>query len=307
MTTIKLNGIITELPTPFENNPRLASIGRQSIDYPLFAKLVEKQVNAGVSGILTAGLTGESSTTNFEEKGLLINILKCVLDDQSHNSTLAIASTGRNSTFESIELTKTAETLGMDAALLPVPYYYAKTKQNGLFEHFSAIADNTDIPLILHNVSSIAPETVASLANKHSNFIGINEASGNQNYCKEIQLLCPKGFQLLSGNDQTALKMACRYKSTGLFSVASNLIPDEMSSFMNCAISGDLDTMEQINNDLTPLFKALIAEQNPIPLKAAMNIIGHLDEDTLRYPLTQAELDTKNALHNALKPLGLIH
>jgi 4-hydroxy-tetrahydrodipicolinate synthase len=271
------------------------------IDEAAFAKLIEQQIAGGTSAIVPCGTTGESATLSHEEHHEVIDLaIKYV-----NKRVPVIAGTGSNSTAEAISLTRHAKEAGADAALLITPYYNRPT-QEGLYAHYMAVADAVDIPQIVYNVPSrtgvnIAPETVARLS-KHPNIVAIKEASGSTDYVSQLASLCD--IIILSGNDSMTLPLMA-LGAKGVISVVANVAPAQMSALVNAGLSGNWEEARRIHYQLYELMDVLFCETNPIPVKAALAMMGVISPE-IRLPLTP--LSEKNAprVRAALEKLGLV-
>ncbi|MFA5276721.1 MAG: 4-hydroxy-tetrahydrodipicolinate synthase, partial [Candidatus Omnitrophota bacterium] len=241
-------GSIVAIATPFING---------KIDEKRFRDLIEFQIKNGTSGIVPCGTTGESATLSFKEHKRVIEITI----EQAKKRVPVIAGTGSNSTEEAIALTKEAENAGSDASLQVSPYYNRPT-QAGLYEHFKAIADSVKIPIILYNIASrtgvnIEPETIAKLANNCRNIVAVKEASGNLDQMSRIKQLCPKDFELISGDDSLTLPILS-IGGRGIISVAANIVPKDVSELVNEFEKGNIKKAQEIHYKLLPLIKALL-------------------------------------------------
>ncbi len=270
-----LQGAIVALITPFRDG---------KVDEASFKELLEWHVKSGTHGILVVGTTGESATLSKEEKKRLYELAV----ETVNGKVPIIAGTGTNNTAQSIELTQLAADIGVDAVLMVTPYYNKPT-QEGLYQHYKAVAEAVKkIPIILYNVPgrtsvNIAPETVARLA-KIKNIIGIKEASGSMRQVTEIIQLCGPKFLVFSGDDFTAyLTMALG--GVGVISVASNVMPKQMADFMNACLKGNWDKARKLHYKLYPLFKAMFLETNPVPAKTALALMGKIASAEVRLPL----------------------
>ncbi len=293
--TNDIKGIITAIITPFKEN---------KIDKKAYQQLIGMQIKAGISGVVPCGTTGESATLDFDEHEMLIDY---TLEIVGHRMTV-IAGTGSNNTKEAIKLTEHARKAGADAALTITPYYNKPT-QKGMEEHFRAIAEAVDIPLILYNVPgrtgvNMLPETVARLS-EIKNIIGIKEATGSLQQVTETMKLCRKGFIVLSGDDFTALP-SIAIGAKGVISVTSNIVPAEMVAMFTAYESGSMQTAIDINQRLWSLHNAMFVESNPIPVKAAAHLLGWISGE-IRLPLTPLGGANLARLRTAMTELGLIH
>ena len=269
-------GTFTALVTPFRDG---------GIDVSAFEDLIEKQIAAGITGIVAIGTTGESPTLSHEEREQVIRVAVT----KANKRCLVLAGTGSNATQHAIGDTKLAEKLGVDAALLVAPYYN-KPSQEGLFRHFKAIADATSLPIMLYNIPGrcgvdIAPETVARLAKECRNIVSIKEASGSVERVGELRRRLPDAFTILSGDDSLTLPFMA-VGAAGVVSVASNLFPSEVCALVRACESGDLKSAEKLHRKLLPLFKDLFIEPNPVPVKTALGWRGAMSPE-VRLPLCE--------------------
>lgn len=288
-------GSIVAIVTPFKNG---------KVDEKTFRDLIEFQIKNGSSGIVPCGTTGESATLNFEEHERVIEITI----EQAKHRVPVIAGTGSNSTEEAIMLTKQAEKSGADASLQVSPYYNRPT-QRGLYEHFKAIANAVSIPVILYNIASrtgvnIEPETIAKLANDCKNIVGVKEASGSLDQMSRIKQLCPKEFDLISGDDSLTLPVLS-IGGTGIISVVANIVPKDVADLVSAFEKGDIKKAKELHFKLLPLIKAVFLETNPIPVKTAMGLMG-LCEPDLRLPMCSMSSENLEKLKKALRDYGLI-
>ena len=270
-----IHGCITALVTPFDKKGNLDKI--------TFKKLIRRQIESGIHGLVPCGTTGESPTLSHKEHDKVIEITV----REANGRVPVIAGTGSNSTLEAIRLTKAAEKAGANASLQVVPYYNKPT-QRGLFNHFSQIALKTKLPIILYNIPGrsvvdLEIKTIVELAKKNRNIIGIKEASGSIKKVKDIIKNCPKKFIVLSGEDSLNFSIL-KQGGKGFISVTSNLLPKECSDIYNNFISGDIKKSEKINNKLKRINEFLFIETNPIPIKFAMNHLK-LCSNEIRSPL----------------------
>ncbi|MBU0503946.1 MAG: 4-hydroxy-tetrahydrodipicolinate synthase [Candidatus Omnitrophota bacterium] len=288
-------GSITAIVTPFKNN---------QIDEKSFRDLIEFQIKNGASGIVPCGTTGESATLSFEEHEQVIEIAV----KQVNKRVPVIAGTGSNSTAEAIILTKHAAISGADASLQVSPYYNRPT-QNGLYQHFKAIAEVVDIPIILYNIATrtgvnIEPETIARLAKDCSNIKAVKEASGSLDQMSRIRSLCGKDFDLLSGDDSLTLPILA-IGGTGIISVVANIVPQDVAQMVIEFEKGNITKAREIHYKLLPLIKAMFIETNPIPVKTAMGLLG-MCEPSLRLPMSKMLPENIEKLKMALKDYGLL-
>lgn len=297
MNTDKFKGVWTALITPFDEDG--------SIDLISFDKLIDLQIEAGVTGLVICGTTGESPTITDEECILLIKRAK----EKTKDKCLIMAGTGTNNTLKSIEKTKIAEEAGADMVILVNPYYNKPT-QKGLYLHFKAIAESTKLPVILYNIKGrtgvdLETSTLCKLANEVENIIGVKEASGNLEQVKSVCEQKPKDFIVLSGDDNITFKIIKDYGVSGVVSVASNIIPKEMVEMVDLVLNNKIIEAENINNKLEKLFKILFIETNPIPVKYASYEIG-LCKNIYRLPMCGIEEEHGKKVKELLKEMNLI-
>lgn len=295
MKKIIFKGCGTAIVTPF--------IDEEQVNFDEFRKMLEFQISEGIDSIIVCGTTGESSTMSLEERKQTIKFAIDVVNKR----VPVIAGTGANCTKSAIEMTKYAESVGADGALIVTPYYN-KTTQAGLIEHYKKIASSTLLPIILYNVPgrtgvNILPETCKELS-KVENIVAIKEASGNISQVAEIADLCGKDLAIYSGNDDQIVPILS-LGGLGVISVLSNIVPKEtheiVYEFMNNNISKSLE----LQLKYLKLIKALFCEVNPIPVKAGLNMIG-FNAGTPRLPLVEMSENGKNKLNTQLLNLGLI-
>ncbi|XHR30320.1 MAG: 4-hydroxy-tetrahydrodipicolinate synthase [Chthoniobacteraceae bacterium] len=288
-------GAHTALITPFRNN---------QIDEPALTRLIEEQIAGGIAGIVPVGTTGESPTLNNAEHHRVIELAVKV----AKGRCLVIAGTGSNSTEEAINLTQEAEKAGADAALLVAPYYN-KPSQEGLYRHFKAIAAATSLKLVLYSIPGrsgieIAVETVARLAKDAPNIVAIKEAGGSVDRVSKLRQALPDSFEILSGDDALTLPFISA-GAVGVISVASNLIPKEISEFVKAALDGDTKTALARHEHWYPLFRDLFVETNPVPVKIALSLQGRIAPE-LRLPLCEMSAANTQKLTETLQALKLI-
>jgi len=281
-------GVYPAMCTPFEDDG--------SIDFERLRADARRLEAAGVDGLVPMGSTGESATVSHDEH---IQVIDAVLDAVD---LPVIAGSGSNNTREALSLSQRAADAGADALLLISPYYN-KPEQDGLLYHYKTIADEVDVPQIVYNVPSrtgrnIDPETVAELA-EHPNIRGYKAAGGDLNQVGEIvERTREEAFDVLSGNDGETLPILS-VGGTGCISVAANVEPERMGDSVWSALEGDYERARERHHELGPLFRALFWETNPIPVKAAMEIRGHMP-DTVRPPLTELTGETRERLADVL-------
>lgn len=294
---LPLKGVYTAIVTPFTDSG--------AFDEKTYAKLVQRQLEAGVSGIVPCGTTGESPTLTHEEHDHVIELTIKLVGGRAP----VIAGTGSNSTAEAIRLSQHAMKAGADAVLLVNPYYNKPTQQ-GLFLHFQAIANSIDIPCVLYNIKgrtgvNLETDTLLRLIEACPNIIGVKEASGDLNQMKDVLARTPKDFCVLSGDDNLTLKLI-EAGGHGVISVASNIVPDKMVSLVQSALAGDFNTARNLDYELSILFKALFLETNPIPIKAAMAMTG-LCQEVYRLPMCPLSSESnRRRLRETMLELGIL-
>lgn len=266
-------GTATALITPFTKDDK--------VDVKALCEIVERQIASGVDALVALGTTGEPATLSEEEKKQVVEV--CI--KQTRGRVPVIVGAGSNSTRHAIETCRMAQNLGADGLLVVTPYYN-KCTQEGLVEHYGAIADSTSLPIICYNVSSrtgvnMLPETFARIATR-KNVVGIKEASGNMEQIEKCLALCPD--KVISGDDALTLPIMAM-GGLGVISVASNVCPKYVSDMTHYALDGELEKARKMQLALLPLISALFCEVNPIPIKKAMEIKGYCTSK-LRLPLT---------------------
>jgi len=282
------------LITPFQNG---------QVDYETLDELVEFHLNSGTDGIVPVGTTGESPTLSHEEHKKVVEwVVKAV-----GGKIPVIAGSGSNSTAEAIELTKFARKVGADASLQVCPYYNKPT-QEGFYQHFSAIAEEVDIPLVLYNIpgrcggTGLTPQTVARLS-EIENIVAIKEATGSLDMASEILSLC--NITLLSGDDSLTLPLAS-VGGKGVISVVANIVPADVKAMTDLILEGDFVSARKWHRKLFPLAKSLLGlASNPIPIKAAMDMLNMASEET-RLPLTPLNEGQKTQLRDILIQYGIL-
>ena len=286
----RLHGVHTALVTPMSDG---------AVAYADLERLIERQMEAEVSGIVPCGTTGESPTLSESEH--LQVIRTCI--DGANGKSLVIAGTGANSTTEALSLTQAADDAGADAFLLVAPYYN-KPSQEGLFAHFSALAESTEKPIVLYSIPSrcgieISTEVVCPLREKYPHVCALKEAGGRSSKVSETLISIDENFVVLSGDDGLTLPfMACGAK--GVVSVASNLVPELVTEMVNLALAGDYERARKIHLSNYQLFTDLFCEPNPVPVKTLMQMKGLIESSEVRSPLIAASSEN----HDLLKELG---
>ncbi len=287
------HGTITALVTPFKHG---------SIDEEAFRAHLERQVAAGVDGVVPAGTTGEAATLSFEEHKQVIRIAV----EQVAGRVPVIAGTGSNNTAESIELTAAAKALGADAALLISPYYNKPT-QDGIYHHYKAVADAVHLPQIIYNVpgrtnSNILPATVGRLA-AVSNIVGIKDATANMEQLVQSMAACDGQMEFYSGDDATVMPFMA-LGGHGVISVIANIAPAQMLALTQAMESGDFAAARTAQFAMQALNRLLFVEANPIPVKAACHMLGWMGAE-LRLPLLPLAGDARAQLAAAMQEAGL--
>lgn len=287
-------GCLTALVTPFRDG---------AVDLKALADLVEAQIAGGVQGLVPCGSTGESATMTHDEHLAVVREVIRV----ARKRVPVLAGTGSNSTAEAIRLTRGAQELGADGALLISPYYNRPT-QDGIVQHYAAVAEATRLPLIAYNIqartaSNITPETMARLA-RIPRLVGVKEASGSMAQVLEILDVCGPDFAVWSGDDVVTLPIMAA-GGVGVISVTSNVEPAGMVALADALRAGDLATARRAHARLMPLFRMLFLEVNPIGVKTALALMGRC-ADELRLPLTPMTAKNRAVLETTLRELGLV-
>jgi len=288
------SGSLVAIVTPFSKG---------KFDERTMADLIEFHISNGTHGIVPCGTTGESATLTPQEHERVVAVTVEVVN----NRIPVIAGTGSNSTDEAIIFTKHAKAVGADGALLITPYYNKPT-QEGLFRHFEAVAKAVDLPQILYNIPgrtsvNMLPDTTARLSQIPS-IIGIKEGSGSLQQVSEIIHRSKPGFLLLSGDDPLTLPMMA-LGGKGVITVTANVAPTDMAHMVSAALKGDYERARALHFKLTPLFNALFLETNPIPLKAALAMMGKMSEE-VRLPLTPLADEYRPKLREAMQQAGIL-
>lgn len=287
-------GVFTALLTPFKNG---------ELDEVSFRSFIDFQIESGIHGLVPVGTTGESPTVSHDEHKLAVEI--CI--DQASKKVPVIAGTGSNNTAEAIELTNHACEKGADAALVVTPYYN-KPNQEGLYAHYKAIAENSDIPIVIYNIPgrSIVDmnlETMNKLF-QIKNIIGVKDATSDISRVFKYKSIIGDSFNQLSGEDATTLAYMT-YGGHGSISVASNIAPKLCSDFMNLCLAGKFDEASKINDKLMKLHECLFLEPSPGPVKYAAEKLGLMSSE-LRLPLVEISKNTKDRVDEAMKFASLI-
>ena len=272
------------------------------IDYEALGRFLEFQIENGINAIVVMGTTGENATIEYAEQKEIIRFTV----EKVAGRVPVIAGTGTNNTDHVIHNTKAACEVGADAVLVVTPYYN-KATQNGLYQHFMAVADASTVPVILYNVPgrtgcNLLPKTVARLA-EHENIVAIKEATGNMAQMVEIMHLCGDKIDVYSGEDALTVPMMAM-GAAGTISVLSNVAPRESVAMTDACKAGDFKTAAKMQADMLPLINALFSEVNPIPAKAGVSAMG-FGEENLRLPLTPMEDATRAVLFAEMRKLGI--
>lgn len=291
----QFTGTYTAIVTPFSG-------GR--LDLPALKKLIQLQIRGGVDGIVPVGTTGESPTLDCDEH--LAVVQHAV--ELAKGRIKVLAGTGANSTEEAIYLTREAEKLGADGSLQVAPYYN-KPSQEGLFEHFKAIARKTKLPILLYSIPGrcgveIGVPTIQRLAKACGNIVGIKEAGGTPDRVSLIRAALGDDFTILSGDDSLTLPFMS-VGARGVISVASNVVPKQVAQMVRAFAEGRAAAALKLHDQLYPLFKDLFIETNPVPVKAAMAMLGVVEEE-YRLPLVKLSSDNRATLRKTLKACGVL-
>ena len=287
-------GSFVAIVTPFKNG---------EVDAAALRDLIEFHIANGTNGIVPCGTTGESATLSHAEHEEVIRLSV----ETCKGRIPVLAGTGSNATQEAIELTLRAQKIGADGALLITPYYNKPT-QEGLFQHFSIVAKETDIPIILYNVPSrtsinMLPPTVARLSSVN-NIVGIKEASGSLVQVSEIIDSCGPEFEVISGEDSLTWPILA-IGGKGVISVTANLVPDKFAKLVDAARTGDVETAKALHYELLKLNDIMFIETNPIPVKAALALMGRIRNE-FRAPLCPPSEESLSQLNTVLKDYALI-
>src|SRR3954471_18300852 len=292
---LMFTGTYTAIVTPFKNG---------KIDESALEKLIKAQIRGGVDGIVPVGTTGESPTVSYEEHIRLVELSVKF----AAGKVKVLAGTGGNSTNEAIYLTKAAEEAGADGSLQVAPYYNKPT-QEGLFQHFHAIARATKLPLMLYSIPGrcgveIAVETVNRLAHDVVNIVGIKEAGGNADRVSQLRAALGPRFTIMSGDDALTLPFMA-VGAHGVISVASNIIPREVSQMVKAFSIGQFEAALKLHQRFYPIYKDLFIETNPVPVKAALAMMELIEEE-YRLPLVPMGAKNKEVLRGTLKAGGFL-
>lgn len=289
--------LLTAMVTPFNADG--------SVNYEKAADLAEWLINNGSDGLVVAGSTGEAATMSAEEK---LELFRVVVN-RINKRVPVIAGTGSNNTADSVKMTKMAEAMGVDGALIVGPYYNKPT-QEGFYQHFAAVAQSTGLPIIVYNVpgrtaSNISPAIVARLAADFENIVAIKEAAGNVAQVAELYSVLPEEFTIYSGDDGLILPFMS-VGATGLISVLSNIGGGILQDVMQAYEDGRVREAAKLNARMVPLANAMFIETNPIPVKAAVTLVTGIDAGQPRLPLTPMEPANKAKMVAVLQEYGLV-
>ena len=287
-------GAITALVTPFKDG---------KVDEAALRELIEFQIANGIDGLVPCGTTGESPTLSHDEHDRVIEITI----DAAKKRVPVIAGTGSNSTTEALRLTRHAYEAGADGALIACPYYNKPT-QEGLYRHYQLIAKSVPLPIIPYNIPgrtgvNMSPELMARLA-EIDNIVGVKEASGSLKQMNDVLDLCGPEFDVLSGDDGFTLPLMA-IGGKGVISVASNIVPADMAAMVDAAEAGDFAAARALHAKMSPLFDVLFIEVNPIPVKAALALMGRIVCE-YRLPLCELSPDNRQKLAATLKRCGIL-
>jgi 4-hydroxy-tetrahydrodipicolinate synthase len=288
-------GVYTALITPFGQDG--------SVDETALRRIVNAQIEAGITGLVPMGTTGESPTVTHEEN---LRVIEVVLDEAAGRVPI-IAGTGSNSTEEAIGMTRRAKELGASASLQVSPYYN-KPSQEGLFRHFTTIADAVDLPMVVYNIpgrtgTNIETETLVRMS-AHPNVVAVKEASGSVKQMMEVLAAVPESFDVLSGDDNLAFPLTM-LGGRGVISVVSNLIPGRMVELITRALHGEVSAARKIHFELLPLFRAAFVDTNPIPIKYMMHRAG-LCEERYRLPMVPLSDSHRQEVDRIIARLGVV-
>ncbi|MCR5276330.1 MAG: 4-hydroxy-tetrahydrodipicolinate synthase [Bacteroidales bacterium] len=295
MSTVELKGCGTALVTPFTADG--------AVDYAAYAALVDRQVASGVHFLVALATTGETPALTGEERVELLKITR------EHAAGLPVlVGCGSNAVHSTLANMRLVEPYGVDAWLVVVPFYNKPT-QEGQYQYFKTIAAHTDKPVVIYNVpgrtgANMSAETCLRLARDVKNIVATKEASGKYEQIEEILRGAPADFTVLSGDDDMTLSVM-KIGAKGVVSVASNAAPAQVSALVATALAGDYTLAAALESALKPLFKACFLESNPIPVKAALNLLGCCS-DAVRLPLVPASDATREHMARVLKDLGLL-
>jgi len=287
--------VLTAMVTPFEKD--------FSVNFDLAGKLARYLVQSGSDGLVVSGTTGESPTLSSEEK---IELFRVIVEEVGGEATV-IAGTGSYDTAGSVNLTRAAERVGVDGLLLVAPYYN-KPSQEGLYQHYKAVAKSINLPVMLYNIPgrtgvNVSPETVARLA-EIDNIVALKEAAGSMDQVSELRRLLPDNFAIYSGDDSLTLPMMA-LGAKGVVSVAAHVVGPRLKEMVNAFLAGNFTLATQIHQELFPVFKGLFITTNPVPVKAALNLLGW-QVGIPRLPLVKATVAEKESIKRMLSEAKLL-
>jgi 4-hydroxy-tetrahydrodipicolinate synthase len=291
----KFQGAFVAIVTPFLDG---------KVDEKGLVDLIEFHIASGTHGIVPCGTTGESATMSHDEHHRVVELTVQTVAGR----VPIMAGTGSNSTSEAIDLTQHAKRAGVDGVLMVTPYYN-RPSQEGLYQHYRAIAEAVDVPIFLYNVPSrtstnMLPATVARCA-EIDNIMGIKEATGSLNQVSELVALCPDDFIILSGDDFTAMPTVL-VGGRGVISVTSNVAPADMAAMMEAALAGDVARANELHYKLFPLMQAMFFDTNPVPAKKSLEMMGKIQSGLPRLPLAVMNQSTQDKLRASLNDYGLL-
>ncbi len=287
--------VLTAMVTPFDKD--------MAVNYDLARKLARHLAESGSDGLVVAGTTGESPTLSKEEK---IELFRVIVEEVG-GQAIVVAGTGSYDTASSVALTQAAEKVGVDGVMLVAPYYN-KPSQEGLYQHFKTIAKSTHLPVLLYNIPgrtgvNMLPATVARLA-EIDNIVAIKEAAGSMDQVSELRRLLPDHFSIYSGDDSLTLPMLS-LGAKGVVSVASHVVGPRIKEMINAFMAGNVTLATQIHLNLYPIFKGLFITTNPVPVKAALNMLGY-QVGPPRLPLVEATPAEKESIKKMLAEAKLL-
>jgi 4-hydroxy-tetrahydrodipicolinate synthase len=288
-------GTYTAIVTPFKNG---------KIDEAAFERLIKNQIKGGVDGIVPVGTTGESPTVDYEEH---LHVIALAIKFAA-GKIKVLAGTGANATREAVYLTREAERLGADGSLQVSPYYNKPT-QEGLFQHYREVARNTKLPIMLYSIPGrcgieVGVDTIRRLVAECKNIIGIKEAGGSCDRVSALRTALGPKFEILSGDDSLTIPFMS-VGAQGVISVVSNVVPREISQMVRAFAAGDAKKAMQLHHKFYQLFKDMFVETNPIPVKAALAMMGQVEEE-YRLPLVTISAKNRETLRATLKTCGLL-
>ncbi|MEW6540159.1 MAG: 4-hydroxy-tetrahydrodipicolinate synthase [Bacillota bacterium] len=287
--------VLTAMVTPFDKN--------RELNLPMAKKLARHLVDTGSDGLVVSGTTGEAPTLSKAEK---LELFRTVVDEVGGRAAV-VAGTGSYSTTDSIALTQAAEKLGVDGVMLVCPYYN-KPSQEGLYQHFKAVAESTNLPVMVYNIPgrtavNLLPQTCARLA-EVKNVVAVKEAGGNMDQATELRRVLPDYFHLYSGDDSMTLPLLA-VGGKGVVSVAAHLVGKKIQEMINAFTSGNITLAAKLHGSLFPLIKGLFMTTNPVPVKAALAMVG-LNVGPPRLPLVEATEQEKEKLCDLLREAQLL-